>query len=271
MSSRRLEAEHFISGGLSGIFTKTIIAPLERGKILFQLKGLEENRSYKIIDTYRNVIREEGFRSLYKGNLTNCMKAVPTYGLKFGFYNHFLNNSRNNHFQSGLITGFIQTTVIYPLDLVKTRLSILEKMGFKYNGIYDCFRTTIKKEGVLSLYKGFNPTIFIGTLYVGLQMSTYNYYKTNICNIALISGSLTGLSLNILFYPSDIVKRRLQLNGINNEKRKYKNVRDCIFNIIRKEGMIGMYRGMPITLLKIIPANALQFGLYEYFNKLFFH
>lgn len=271
---------HFVSGGLSGIITKTITSPLDRVKILFQLKSLDKSETYNIRKTYTNVIKNEGFLSLYKGNFTNCLKAIPTYGLKFGLNDYFQQSYKSkrslkkNIFYSGLMSGFLQTTATYPLDLIRTRLVLLEKLGYRYNGIYDCFKQTIAKEGVMSIYKGYNPTIYVATLYVGMQMTFYDFYKNSIMKkkstafTPLIAGSLTGLTNSLIFYPSEVIKRRLQLNGINGNKKLFSSPRECISYIIKndKRGVVGLYRGMPISLIKIIPSNGLQFYLYEYFK-----
>ena len=31
------------------------------------------------------------------------------------------------------------------------------KSDSKYNGVYDCLKTTVKNEGIIALYKGFFP------------------------------------------------------------------------------------------------------------------
>jgi len=273
---------HFLSGSISGIITKTVISPLERGKILFQLQGIGKDTKYNIFKTYNHIIKNEGLRSLYKGNLTNCLKVIPTYGLKFGFTDFFINYFKTDNkynritiFKAGLLSGFLQTTITYPLDLIRTRLSILENLGIRYKGIYNCGINTVRKEGIKSLYKGYNPAIFLGTTYVGLQMLFYNIYKNELFRnnkglyVPLLCGSFTGISNTLFLYPLDIIKRRLQVNGINNKKKIYKNVRNCVNKIIYKEGLIGLYRGLSISLIKVIPSSALQFGLYELLLKKF--
>lgn len=175
-----------IAGAGSGAITKTIIAPLDRIKILHQIQGMKPSSLPKkydgIIQTGKIVIQEEGVLSLYKGNGANVLRVIPNYALKFMFNDFFKDLVKkpnqmtpltfNQLILSGSAAGFSQIILTYPLELVRTRLalSVDQSGSTKFKGIYDCFKVTIQKEGVLSLYKGVGPTIFSGTPYIGLQV-----------------------------------------------------------------------------------------------------
>jgi hypothetical protein len=58
---------------------------------------------------------------------------------------------------AGSLSGMLQCTVTYPLELVYTRLVMSSTLG-RYRGIIDCFATTARTEGVRGLYKGFGPS-----------------------------------------------------------------------------------------------------------------
>jgi hypothetical protein len=57
------------AGGASGAMTYTLIAPLERTKILLQVQGMRASTKYTGIgQTLVTVVREEGFLALYKAS-----------------------------------------------------------------------------------------------------------------------------------------------------------------------------------------------------------
>lgn len=63
-------------GGLSGSLTKTLVAPLERIKIVLQLQDvslqISKEKKYKgIIDCGIRIYREQGILSFWRGNWTN--------------------------------------------------------------------------------------------------------------------------------------------------------------------------------------------------------
>ena len=80
---------------------------------------------------------------------------------------------------SGTMAGLFQACITYPLELVRTRLTLGPALGVKYNGILDCFASTVRTEGFRALYKGIGPTIISGAPYVGPQMTFYELYSRN--------------------------------------------------------------------------------------------
>ena len=59
-------------GGISGIVSRTITAPLELWKI--------QQQNYFIPNsTFRDVLQKEGMRYLWKGNYANCIRIFPQY------------------------------------------------------------------------------------------------------------------------------------------------------------------------------------------------
>jgi hypothetical protein len=85
----------------------------------------------------------------------------------------------NQLMMAGTLAGLMQITLTYPLELIRTRLSLSESqmLGERYTGIVDCCRKTVKSEGMGALYKGITPTWWSGAPYVGLQMTSFELFK----------------------------------------------------------------------------------------------
>jgi solute carrier family 25 (adenine nucleotide translocator) protein 4/5/6/31 len=80
----------FMIGGVSAAVSKTAVAPIERVKLLLQVqyasKHIPEDKRYKGIgDCFTRVYREQGFWSLWRGNLANVIRYFPTQALNFAF------------------------------------------------------------------------------------------------------------------------------------------------------------------------------------------
>ncbi|KAL3069744.1 hypothetical protein niasHS_015978 [Heterodera schachtii] len=78
------------SGGTAAAVSKTAVAPIERVKLLLQVQDasihITADKSYKgIIDVLVRVPKEQGFRSLWRGNLANVIRYFPTQALNFAF------------------------------------------------------------------------------------------------------------------------------------------------------------------------------------------
>jgi solute carrier family 25 phosphate transporter 23/24/25/41 len=78
----------FMAGGVAGAVSRTVVSPLERLKILFQVQSAGRD-AYKmsVPKALAKMWREEGFRGFMAGNGTNCIRIVPYSAVQFGSYN----------------------------------------------------------------------------------------------------------------------------------------------------------------------------------------
>lgn len=80
----------FMMGGVSAAIAKTAVAPIERVKLILQVqevsKQIQSDQRYKgIMDCFVRIPREQGFSSLWRGNLANVIRYFPTQALNFAF------------------------------------------------------------------------------------------------------------------------------------------------------------------------------------------
>jgi solute carrier family 25 (adenine nucleotide translocator) protein 4/5/6/31 len=73
----------FLVAGVSAAVSKTVVAPIERVKLLLQVQDANksiaaENRYSGIGDCFSRVIKEQGFGSLWRGNMANVIRYFPT-------------------------------------------------------------------------------------------------------------------------------------------------------------------------------------------------
>ena len=78
------------------------------------------------------------------------------------------------------------------------------------------------------------------------------------------------MSAVTITYPTDLIRRRLQLKGFDSSVPNYHGMNDCIHRIYISEGMRGFYRGLGICYVKLFPSMAIQFSVMEYL-KTWFH
>jgi len=268
-------------GGSIGAVSKTIMAPVERVKLLMQTQDSNPDvlsgkvQRYKSIgDCFSRVKSEQGFWAFWRGNLVNCLRYAPQQGSALAF-NDMLNNlfpnySSNTDFwksmmtklASGGLAGALANTICYPFDFARTRLaSDLKKGGGQFKGIWDCIWTTIKNQGITGLYTGWTVTVMGAFVYragqLGLfkQIQDMNPYQADKGTLGAISSFLAVTTARTVImpfnYPFDTVRRRVMLES---EKplsaRVYKGSIDCFFQVLNKEGLKGMYKGMVPELFR---------------------
>jgi len=155
----------FAMGGVSAAVSKTAAAPIERVKLLIQnqdemLKTGRLQSPYKGIgDCFSRVIAEEGFGSLWRGNMANVLRYFPTQALNFAFKDQFkrmfgYTKDKDGYWKwfagnlaSGGAAGAASLAFVYSLDYARTRLANDNKSAKKggerqFNGLFDVYKKT---------------------------------------------------------------------------------------------------------------------------------
>lgn len=80
----------FIAGGVAGAVSRTVVSPLERLKILFQIQSAGRT-GYKlpIGQGLMKMWRDEGWRGFMRGNGANCIRIIPYSAVQFASYNFY--------------------------------------------------------------------------------------------------------------------------------------------------------------------------------------
>lgn len=268
-------------GGSIGAISKTIMAPVERVKLLMQTQDSNPDvisgkvERYKGVgDTFRRVAAEQGVVSFWRGNLVNCLRYAPQQGSALAF-NDLLNNSFPNYnpntdfwksfgvkLTSGGLAGAIANTICYPFDFARTRLaSDVGKGPKQFNGIMDCIATTVRKQGLTGLYTGWTVTVMGAFVYRAGQLGCFkqiqdmNPYAKDKGTLGAISSFVAVTVARTIVmpfnYPFDTVRRRMMLQSEKPlAERIYKGSLDCFFQVLKKEGAKGMYKGMVPELFR---------------------
>ncbi|KXH27327.1 hypothetical protein CSIM01_02611 [Colletotrichum simmondsii] len=281
----------FCAGGVAGAVSRTVVSPLERLKILFQVQSVGRD-AYKLSvgQGLAKMWREEGWRGFMAGNGTNCVRIVPYSAVQFGSYNFY----KRNFFESspgadlsplarltcGGIAGITSVFCTYPLDIVRTRLSIqtasfaeLGPRAEKLPGMWTVMGTMYKTEGGISaLYRGIIPTVAGVAPYVGLNFMVYEYVRKYLTPEGdknpsavrkLLAGAISGAVAQTCTYPFDVLRRRFQINTMTGMGYQYKGITDAIRVIITQEGVKGLYKGIVPNLLKVAPSMASSWLSFE--------
>jgi len=211
---------------------------------------------------------------------------------------------------SGALAGVTSVCSTYPLDLVRSRLSIAtasvslvaqaaatgpkivpmsipsqatHALASAYHTVaqpkYTKLDLTIwgmtmkiirEEGGVKGLYRGLVTTAFGVAPYVGINFAAYELLRGIITppgksSVArkLSCGALAGCISQTLTYPFDVLRRKMQVSGMQGSSIKYSGAIDALRSILKLEGVSGLYRGLWPNLLKVAPSIATSFFTYE--------
>lgn len=248
-------------GGISAAVSKTVVAPIERVKMLLQVqdanKYMAAEDKYKGIgDCFARVYKEQGFVSFWRGNLANVIRYFPTQAMNFAFKDQFKKwfcpfNPKQQPFMfflgnmaSGGAAGATSLLFVYPLDFARTRLAADVGKGKKeggqreFTGLNDCLKKIYKSDGLIGLYRGFGISVvgiiiyrasYFGTFDTGKAILFPDAKKANFFAMWAFAQFVT-VTAGIASYPLDTVRRRLMMQSGRGDLL-YAGTMDCIKKI----------------------------------------
>ncbi|CAN8065104.1 unnamed protein product [Agarophyton chilense] len=183
-----------------------------------------------------------------------------------------------SQFGAGALAGFINTLILSPLDVVKTRLQVQGSASFathKYNGLFHALSRMLKEEGFASYYRGLSASLWAFVPNWAIYWYAYESFKraytppgknsTPMVHVfsALSAGGITAVTTA----PFWTLKSRLQVDFHSaSGGSKYRSVPHGFRKIIREEGVSALYKGLTPTLLGLGHV-AIQFPLYEHLKS----
>ncbi|XP_068600935.1 mitochondrial glutamate carrier 1-like [Brachionichthys hirsutus] len=117
-------------------------------------------------DITRELVRAQGVTALYRGLGATLMRDIPFSVVYFPLFAHLHQLGQRSSvepsvpfywsFMSGCLAGCVAAAAVSPCDVVKTRLQSLRKgvNEENYNGVVDCVRKILRKEGPRAFLKG---------------------------------------------------------------------------------------------------------------------
>lgn len=201
------------------------------------------------------------------------------------------------HFLAGMIAEAFSCVLWVPIDVVKERLQIQEKGGVgNYRGSSHALTTIFRTEGLSGIYRGYAATLasfgpysaFYFAFYEKIKAFTLglNSYQDTTSNgkntenkasflLHLANASLASAMASLVTNPLDLVKLRLQIQrGATVQPagahllpwQPYSGLVDGLVQIVRTDGLRGLYRGAAARMIFHGPNTAITFAAYETFK-----
>lgn len=278
--------KHFIAGGAAGLLSRTTTAPLDRLKVFLQVHS-----DHNIPSALRYLYREGGFISFWRGNGINVAKIAPEFAFKFMAYEEIKRivkrstaNTQLNMFDrfiAGGLAGAIAQTIIYPMEVLKTRL-VLRKTGELdrgFKGLWSFANNMYAKEGILCFYKGFLPNLIGIFPYAGIDLMTYETTKNWMMRdrpekdpdvlMILFCAIFSSTIAQTATYPLSLIRTRLQAMAIMHDTNQPSTMCGQVRFIYNNyEGLKGFYRGFIPNFIKVMPAVSISYLTYEECRRL---
>jgi len=146
-----------------------------------------------------------------------------------------------------------------------------------FSGTTDAFLKISRTEGISSLWSGLSPTLVLAvpttviyfTMYEQLKVSIDTQRRAMSTNqdilsgetpkwVSLSSGGLARLLAVSLVSPMELIRTKMQ-----SKKMPWSDVHKCLKDLVKTQGIRGLWNGYTATLLRDVPFSALYWPLYE--------
>uniref|UniRef100_A0A0G4HIR1 Mitochondrial carrier protein n=1 Tax=Chromera velia CCMP2878 TaxID=1169474 RepID=A0A0G4HIR1_9ALVE len=226
----------FLSGSAAGVTAKSLVYPLDRLKMIYQVKGssLGPFRLRDVAPQLYRIARTEGILNLWKGNLAGVGRTIPHAGIVFYCFDTYSallqkavpaleHSPASLRILSGGFAGMTSAVVTYPLDLWNTRMAVSRSVT-SYSKV-----TLLRQEGAVSLTRGLLPTVAGIFPYAGISFFTFetlkewaeHFYGKNSNSkeggkvhlspyVHMMCGGVAGLVSQTATYPIDTIRKRMQ-------------------------------------------------------------
>ncbi|KAF9612428.1 hypothetical protein IFM89_000176, partial [Coptis chinensis] len=289
---RSREVREFFSGALAGAMTKAVLGPLETIRTRMVVGVGPRN----IAGSFIEVIEQQGWTGLWAGNTVNMLRIIPTQAIELGTFEcvkRAVTSAKEKCKQNGgsklqighvsldvslswispiavggAAAGIVSTLVCHPLEVLKDRLTISREA---YPTISLALKKMYRDGGIGGMYAGLCPTL-IGMLpYSTCYYFMYETVKNSYCQAKkkkklnraemLVLGALSGLTASTISFPLEVARKRLMVGALQGKCPA--NMAAALSEVIREEGLRGLYRGWGASCLKVMPSSGITWMFYE--------
>jgi hypothetical protein len=170
-----------------------------------------------------------------------------------------MSNDKIKNIIGGSLAGTAEAIITWPFENLKTQM--------QFQGNQQSIRQTAtliyNKGGLMSFYRGLSPVLFFNIPKVISRFYGYDYAKNYLqtknikgnANI-IISGLFAGfVESTLVTVPSETIKTKM-----------IKNTQLSVKNIIKQDGIHGLYQGYTPTLLRQSLNQASRFLFYQHYK-----
>ncbi|SMQ49610.1 unnamed protein product [Zymoseptoria tritici ST99CH_1A5] len=260
----------------------SLFTPME-ADILFHFASLDQPSGRLGVEDFARVLDASWHAS--RDGLQDGLNDIADVGTKAmakteGFLHSLLVSA--HHFALGSIAGAFGAFMVYPIDLVKTRMQNQRAASvgqLLYKNSFDCFGKVFRNEGIRGLYSGVLPQLIGVAPEKAIKLTVNDLVRGKFTDQStgsikvwaeIMAGGSAGAAQVIFTNPLEIVKIRLQVQGeaIRAAAREGEQLKKrTALWIVRNLGLTGLYKGVSACLLRDVPFSAIYFPTYNHLKR----
>jgi len=241
----------------------------------------------------KTIIAEAGGKGLgnylriYRGVLSPLLGMMPKSAiwlaanerLKYLFLGKHGKETTHVRLLAGFLSGWPEALVVTPFDTIKVKLQS-RRFSQQYKNSWDCMKGVLRTDGALGLWRGLEATLWRNGTWNAIYFATIGFMKDrfmkdtlseNKSRLSLLVknfayGCAAGLVATTINTPLDLVKSRIQL-GVHDGKYRWAFQTLCV--IAKEEGVLKLWRGLPLRLVRMGFGGGITICVYEFMMSVF--
>lgn len=163
-----------------------------------------------------------------------------------------------------------------PLEVVKTRLQLQGELRARgsytrhYRGVLQALLVVGRTDGLRGLQKGLSVGLIYQGVMNGVRLGSYSYCEalgiTGFHGGSLLSGAAAGALGAFIASPAYLVKTHLQAQAVEaiavGHQHNHQGVFDAFGTIYRRDGLIGLWRGVNGAVPRVMVGSAAQLATF---------
>ncbi|XP_017070206.1 mitochondrial thiamine pyrophosphate carrier [Drosophila eugracilis] len=182
----------------------------------------------------------------------------------------------------GGIAGAVSRTITQPLDVLKIRFQmqvepLTNHIDSKYRGIIHAFKSVYAEEGMRGMFRGHNSGQVLSISYALVQFWSYeqlrsmahqrDFWNERPLLMFFMCGGVAGCMGAVAAQPFDVVRTQMVAADPSSHRSRMSTM-SLLRGVYKKEGLAGLSRGLPFTLVQVFPLVGSNFLFYKYLNAL---
>lgn len=295
--------QHTVASQIAGATSALLLYPIDVVKIRFMSQDgttvrRHDGRYYtSSLRALHTIWEAEGARALFRG----CHVAIAGSTCAWGSYMFLYRSSKewlngpsassssvsgsSSSFSSWFVTdaalslnaSVLSGVVCCPIWLIKTRMQLecSAKAGStrEYHGVMAAVRSIWGSSGLRGFWAGVGPQAALAipnslNLPIYDRLKAWRTASTGAVGLSplevTVCSSFTKLCIMSMSHPLLVVKTRMQdAKRFAGDEVHYRNLIQSLAATVRREGVVGLYRGMVPSLIQAFPRSTITFVVYE--------
>jgi len=253
----------FGTSGLGGILGWIVVHPFNTLAVRMNLASLSGGQQLGFASFTSDVVKREGFGSLYAGLSAGCLRQVFYATSRYGLFEKFRDTLAQyretdfaQRFATASVAGGCAALISCPVEVCLVRMSndaslpVEQRRG--YSGVFNAMGRIASEEGLPAFYRGSQPFVMRAMVVGGTQVATYDQFKGMYASLGVPDGFANqfcssmsaGLVYSVVTMPLESAKNRMAFQKADAAgKMPYTSTLQTLSGVARSEGVISLWNG----------------------------